>query len=231
MSNVLSLLLAVLVVAGIAAFWVVRALRDAEQRRLALASELEASAAECKELLRRVEHESQARKKQGEELAELRRRADKAKRRAEKGPEAPLGTAARIRDIEQELARAQAALRSAELERDRESRTASALALERAELAKRLEDASAPARAIAEAGQVELERMRAELSTVREENAKQGEALALARQTEARLRKRMDNQEQLYASLRAELDVKKDRIRTQEEQLERLQALKVAVLD
>jgi hypothetical protein len=31
--------------------------------------------------------------------------------------------------------------------------------------------------------------------------------------------------------MRAELDVKKDRLRTQEEQLQRLQALKVAVID
>ncbi len=53
----------------------------------------------------------------------------------------------------------------------------------------------------------------------------------LARQTEARMRKRMDNKEQLYASLRAELDVKKDRLRTQEEQMQRLQALKAAVLE
>jgi hypothetical protein len=45
------------------------------------------------------------------------------------------------------------------------------------------------------------------------------------------MRKRMSNQEQLYASIRAELDVKKDRLRTQEEQLQRLQALKVSVVD
>ena len=57
------------------------------------------------------------------------------------------------------------------------------------------------------------------------------EELGIARGTEARMRKRMSNQEQLYASLRAELDVKKDRLRTQEEQLQRLQALKVAVID
>ena len=46
-----------------------------------------------------------------------------------------------------------------------------------------------------------------------------------------RLRKRVDNQERLYASVRAELEVKKDRLRTQEEQIQRLEALKVAVAD
>ncbi len=55
--------------------------------------------------------------------------------------------------------------------------------------------------------------------------------LEIARQSDLRVRKRMSNQEMLYASLRAELDVKKDRLRTQEEQLQRLQALKVAVID
>ena len=44
-----------------------------------------------------------------------------------------------------------------------------------------------------------------------------------------RMRKRVTNQEQLYASLRAELDVKKDRLRTQEEQIQRLQALQAAI--
>ena len=41
----------------------------------------------------------------------------------------------------------------------------------------------------------------------------------------------MSNQEQLYASVRSELDVKKDRLRAQEEQIQRLQALKVAMSD
>ena len=98
-------------------------------------------------------------------------------------------------------------------------------------LAKRLEDASAPARAAAEQARVELERAQAELAGVREQCAKQSEGLGLARHNEVRLRKRMENQEQLYASLRAELDVKKDRLRAQEELIQRLQALKAAVLE
>lgn len=228
MSNVLSLLL---LVAAAAAAWLAYARQMAEKRRRVLAADLEALEVERKDLLRRLEHEGQARKKQGEELAELRRRADKARRRAEKTPDAPIGTAARIRDVEVELERAQAALRRAELERDQHARSATALQAERDALALRVEDASAPARAVAEQGRVELERVRSELAAMREQCAKQSEELGLARQTEARMRKRMDNQEQLYASLRAELEVKKDRLRAQEEQLQRLQALKVAVLD
>ena len=40
----------------------------------------------------------------------------------------------------------------------------------------------------------------------------------------------MDTQELLYVSIRSELDAKKDRLRTQQEELERLMALKAVVL-
>ncbi|MBW2496839.1 MAG: hypothetical protein JRF61_06150, partial [Deltaproteobacteria bacterium] len=52
-----------------------------------------------------------------------------------------------------------------------------------------------------------------------------------ARTNEARLRKRIARQEELYAALRGELEVKKDRLRAQTEQIERLQALKVTVVE
>lgn len=228
MLNALSFLLLVALV-GVA--WLARERRGSAKRSLALETELAELEGERKDLARRVEHESQARKKQSEELAELRRRSDKAKRRAEKSPEAPLGTAARIRDVELELERAQTALRRVEAEREQHARNAGGLQVERDGLAKRLEDASAPARAVAELARVELERAQAELAGVRDQCAKQSETLGLARHNEVRLRKRMENQEQLYASLRAELDVKKDRLRAQEELIQRLQALKAAVLD
>jgi len=71
--------------------------------------------------------------------------------------------------------------------------------------------------------------LRSELGEATELVAKMTEELKLAKETELRTRKRMNNQEQLYASVRAELDVKKDRLRTQEEQIQRLQAMKVVV--
>lgn len=228
MLNALSFLL-VISIAG--AVWLALAWRKAEKRSLDLAAAVAALEGERKDWIRRADHESHARKKQSEELAELRRRADKARRRAEKPPEAPLGTAARIRDIEVELERAQIALRRVEAERDQHARSEATLLAERDRLAKQLEDASAPARAAAEQGRAELERVQGELAAMREQHAKQSELLELARQTELRIRKRMDNQEQLYASLRAELDIKKDRLRAQEEQIQRLQALKAAVID
>lgn len=220
-----------LVLAAAAIVHFVRLWRRAEAERESLSQAEVAAETERKALEKRLDGEQQARRKQGEELAELRRRNDKAKRRAEKSPEVPLGTAARIRDIEEQLERVQATLRRVEGERDLATRRADAIAFERDQLAKRVEDAGAPDRAQAEASRAAQEKAEGVLAVLREQLAKQGEELALARQTEARMRKRMDNQEQLYASIRAELDVKKDRIRAQEEQIQRLQALKVAVLD
>lgn len=228
MSNVLSLLLALVFAATAAWFW--RASQASEKRNRELAARIEELEAARKELARRVEHESQARRKQSEELVALRNRSDKSKRRSEKTPEVPLGTAARIRDVELELERALAGQRRAEAARDEESRRAEGLRGERDGLQKRLAESIAPVEVVAEQGRAEVEKVRAELAVAREQCLKQGEELAVARQTEARMRKRMDNQEQLYASLRAELEVKKDRLRTQEEQIQRLEAIKAVVV-
>jgi chromosome segregation ATPase len=206
--------------------------RTAEGRVGQLEREAEGLVAEGKELAAGLSKQTQDRKRLAEELTALRNKADKAKRRQSKTVDQPLGTAARIRDHEAQVERV-------ELERDRAHSERDGLAKQVARLEARLE---ASALALAEAsrprpkpvaGQLEnaLEQTQVELASSREELTKRNDELGIARQTEARMRKRMSNQEQLYASIRAELDVKKDRLRTQEEQLQRLQALKVAVMD
>jgi chromosome segregation ATPase len=221
-----------MLVAIAAALVLARLWRTAEGRVGALQLEIETLVAEGKQLESSLSKQAQARKKQSEELAVLRNKTDKAKRRQSKTVDQPLGTTARIRDHEAQVERV-------EFERDRAITERDGLTLQVARLEKRLE---ASARALAEASEprpipiasevdTALEHAQAELATSREELTKRAEELGIARGTEARMRKRMSNQEQLYASLRAELDVKKDRLRTQEEQLQRLQALKVAVID
>jgi chromosome segregation ATPase len=206
--------------------------RTAERRFAQLELEAEALVAQGKELGANLSKQTQARKRLAEELTTLRNKTDKAKRRQSKSVDQPLGTTARIRDHEARVERV-------ELERDRATSEREALAQQITRLEARL-DASALALADATkprpkpiASQLEtaLEEAQAEIATSREELTKQNDELGIARQTEARMRKRMSNQERLYASIRAELDVKKDRLRTQEEQLQRLQALKVAVVD
>jgi DNA repair exonuclease SbcCD ATPase subunit len=221
-----------MLVAIAAALVLARLWRTAEGRVVALQLEIETLVAGGKQLESSLSKQAQARKKQAEELAVLRNKTDKAKRRQSKTVDQPLGTTARIRDHEAQVERV-------EFERDRAITERDGLTLQVKRLEKRLETS---ARDLAEASQpppipiasevdTALEHAQAELATSREELTKRAEELGIARGTEARMRKRMSNQEQLYASLRAELDVKKDRLRTQEEQLQRLQALKVAVID
>ena len=211
---------------------VARLWRTAEGRVVELEAARDALEAEGKELGSSLSKQTQARKRQAEELATLRNKNDKAKRRQSKSVDQPIGTAARIRDHEAQVERV-------ELERDRALSLHDALSQQIANLEARLEttaqalaEATAPRpKPVASEIETTLERVKAELAGSREEISKQNDELTIARQTEARMRKRMSNQEQLYASLRAELDVKKDRLRTQEEQLHRLQALKVAIVD
>jgi len=177
-----------------------------------------------------VEKERKARSRQAEELAELRKRADKAKRRTGKNAPQPMGTASRIQDLEE-------ASEKASVERDRLRAERDGLVEDLAKLRARIEaderatEAKARAVPVEQPKPVATTSLEASLAEARERIGALESEAQLARQTEARLRKRMDNQEQLYASLRSELEVKKDRLRTQEEQLQRLQALKVAVLD
>jgi chromosome segregation ATPase len=222
--------LALVAIAGI--LILARLWRAAEGRFAQLELEVEALVAEGKQLGASLSKQTQARKRLAEELTTLRNKTDKAKRRQSRIVDQPLGTTARIRDHEAQVERV-------ELERDRANSERVGLSQQVARLEARLEtsalalaEASKPRpKPIASQLETVLEQAQAELATSREELTKRNDDLAIARQTELRMRKRMSNQEQLYASMRAELDVKKDRLRTQEEQLQRLQALKVAVID
>jgi len=227
-----------LIGAGVIACMLVlaRSWQGARRRIVKLEAEASTLAMKSEKLGSDLSKEARARTRLSEELASLRKRADKTKRRKAKPADQPLGTAQRIRDHEDEVTRVG-------LERDRANTECEALARTVADLerqlatsARALEQATASAQAPV-ASQVEapaesvLDESRGELASTLERVSKLESELGIARQTEARMRKRMNNQEVLYASVRAELDVKKDRLRTQEEQLQRLQALKVAVID
>ena len=224
--------LGLLLVAVASLLILARLWRTSEARANRLEADRDALSADAAKLTTDLAKQTQAKKRQAEELSTLRNKADKIKRRQSKGAEAPLGTAARIRDHEAQLERTERDRDLARSERDE-------LTDELARLEARLhtseralaEASAAPPPVLEPAAATPLEQAETQLADLREQLSRGGAELSTARQTEARLRKRMNNQEQLYASLRAELDVKKDRLRTQEEQLQRLQALKVAVID
>lgn len=210
--------------------------KQAEGRVAELEVEAENMAAKAERLGSDLSKEARARRRQSEELVSLRKRADKTKRRKMKGGDQPLGTSQRIRDHEVEVERVGLERDRANSEREALAKSVADLELQLAASARALERATAPspvpvATMSDSTADSALEEARDELASVLERGKKLENELEIARQTEARMRKRMSNQEVLYASLRAELDVKKDRLRTQEEQLQRLQALKVAVID
>lgn len=220
----LGLGLALVVAAGLAFAW-----RQALDRGRALESEKGRLESERAELETALARDRKVRKQQADELSTFRKRADKARKRSERKTPPPLGTASRIQDLEEGLALATS-------ERDRFRAEHEAMAAELSRLRGQIDEAAAKKAEVAVAARAhseseELSEARSGLGAMREQLSKLEGELAGARQGEARLRKRLDTQEQLYASLRAELEVKKDRLRTQAEQLERLQALKVALTD
>ena len=206
--------------------------RRAEARAADLEADLAKTRANADRLGAELTKESRARRRLSEELAGLRKRADKTKRRQQKTEDQPLGTSARIRDHEAEVERIRLELGRSESERDTLAQSVAALERDLAVSASALAQANAPRpEPVATPAEEALDESRGELASTLERLSKMQNELELARQTEARMRKKMGTQEVLYASMRAELDVKKDRLRTQEEQLQRLQALKVTVID
>jgi len=66
---------------------------------------------------------------------------------------------------------------------------------------------------------------------VEEHNQKLAASKSAAKKEISRLRGRLRTQESVYAQLRGELEAKKDRLKTQREELERLRAYKVTLID
>lgn len=209
--------------------------QSADARAVGIEADRERIAAERDELATRLSRETQTRKKQAEELAAFRQRAAKTKKRAaraEKGTQdLPLGRASRMADLEGELERVERARDQSRAEREQLADQVAQLEARILVADRRPATPAPPAAPVAPppaAGVVE-ESLQKGLADAREQIAKLDYVVEAAKETEARMRKRMSNQEQLYASVRSELDVKKDRLRTQEEQIQRLQAMKVVV--
>ncbi len=199
--------------------------RGADSRARVLRGQKEKLEAKLEAVTSEFAREKKSRGRQAEELASFRKRSDKAKKRSAKSAPQPLGTASRVQDLV-------LALEEASRERDQIRTERDGLAAELARLKSRIAveaQAAASEAALPESGSQGSHE--AELAEAGERLVKLENELQLAHQMQARARKRMANQDQLYAALRGELEAKKDRLRTQQEQLQRLQALKVAVLD
>jgi hypothetical protein len=171
-----------------------------------------------------LEKASAKSRRASDELVELRKRLDKAKRRAAQSPSqggAKGASLSRMQEVEAELEATRQARDSA---REEAASLGGELSRLRTDMAR-----SAPEKPLLDntgiaALQKQLEESEARLAPLQAEVDKSRKAVEKSK-TKAR------NQEYLYVSMRGELDVKKDRLRQQQEELERLRAFKVAVVD
>lgn len=159
-----------------------------------------------------------------EEVAALRKRLDKAKRRS--GAAAASGNdgvPASPLELEAELEEARQA-------RDGARSEAEALAAEVSRLRTKLAPKPEPEPEEKPTPETtELEELRAARTQAAADLAKSQEAQEELRRAKARLKKKVDTQELLYVAIRTELEAKKDRLRGQQELIERLQALEVSL--
>ncbi len=164
------------------------------------------------------------------ELAEVRKKLEKSKKRTAqlhdegRGRTGAPGGAGLAGEQALEEARQARDVARAELEA-----VSAELSRLRAEKAEAAEEDRRPAPA-AVAG-IEVEALQAQSAAAAEALVAEREALRRANAEVERLKKKAKSQETLYVSIRSELEVKKDRIRAQQEEIERLHALKVALVD
>jgi predicted nucleic acid-binding Zn-ribbon protein len=200
-----------------------RAAGDAEQTRLA---------AELADTAKRLEQRSAESKARGEELAELRKKHDKLKRRAGDDRVEEKSAPARLRAVEAELAAEKADARNANdeiarLHAELEKSTAE-LARAQAELAKgtaRLAELTP----LADRAQLDALERRAGDGAARLE--KLAADLEAARRDTAKYKGRWETLDKAYIVLRGELEMKKDEQRNLRVEVERLRALEVVLVE
>jgi DNA repair exonuclease SbcCD ATPase subunit len=218
-----------LAVAGVVAL--LRARSEAE-RVASLELQLEALEKEFRASRAQNEKKAGAQLRKGDQDAELRRKLDKAKKRAAQAREAEKLEAERVKGLERELALRQADLQGLRAELERAS-AAPAPAVRPVVVPKKPDPEEVARREAAAAHKKDEDIVAMEARVARAEAAAKRSADEAAghRKQMERLKGKLSTQELLYVSIRSELEAKKDRLRTQTEELERLRALKVALVD
>ena len=210
-------------VAAVAAVVFLVRLRREIGRTAALARDADRLEAELHDARQQLEKRAGGERRRADQERDTRRKLEKAKKRASQARAEQQEETERVRQLEGRLR-----LREADLKGLRE------------ELARASASPVSPDRVKEREAEIaEVKQALASL-TARAEKAEATAAAATAAKEEAtrglekevaRLRRKTSTQETLYASIRSELDIKKHRLRAQTEELERLRAYKVAVVD
>ncbi len=194
----------------------------------ALSRELTSQLAEIREELavagRRLEKQKEEHRRRGEDLGDLRKRLDKARRSRGTAREKERAEPARVAELERTIELQAEDLARARTELDR---TLGELAVVHAQLERERDDARKP-REQADKAVRELEM---KLGQVQADSETIAADLETARHELGRWRKRAENLDKVYMVLRGEFELAKDRLRAQDAELERLRALKVALVD
>lgn len=207
-------------------------LRGAEAARAAGEAEQTRLAAELAETARRLEQRSAENKARGEELAELRKKHDKLKRRAGDERVEEKGAPARLRAVEAELAAEKADARGANAEI---ARLHGELERGGAELARAKDELAKGAAKLAELEPLADRAQLDALARRADEGAARAEKLAAeldaAKRDAAKYKGRWETLDKAYVVLRGELELKKDEHRNLRAEVERLRALEVVLVE
>lgn len=205
------------------AFFFVRA-RTATNALGQLRDRIEAQGADLEQARAQRQKDVDVIARHGSEVADLRKRLEKAKRRAAQAGGRKVGSkpASALQTLEFDLEQTR---------RARDESRAEALALSQ-ELSRVRSEARAPKQEVAPLlDNAEIESLQQRLESATRAVGEAREEVSRLKKSDARLKRKLSTQEILYVSMRSELDAKKDRLRTQQEELERLMALKVALTD
>ncbi len=204
------------------------------RRTGALRAELEELRKDAKGSRKQQEQRDKGLRRAESELEKATRKlaqADKRVAHAKESARAERGEAAdRIRQLEAQIAQAGEGTESLaqDLACSRAELDASAAQVERAETrVQELEQLVAAQPAPADPEELRVLRERAD--SAEQKLSERDDSLATATREVARLKEKARTQETLYTSIRSELSVKKDQIRQQREEVERLRAIEVAL--
>jgi chromosome segregation ATPase len=198
-------------------------MRASEASGAALRAELDAARLETEALQKRVEQTRAEQRSRGEELAELRKKHDKLKKRAGDSLEEEKALPARIRTLEAELEAEQADARAA---RDEIVRLHAEVERNAAELAR---EQTRAAGLVPPTSQSELDNLSRRAADAEGRREKLAADLEAARHDVAKYRGRWETLDKAYVILRGELELKKDEVRAQRVELERLRTLEVVL--
>jgi len=219
------------VAAALAAFLFQRA-RSSDTARAASAAALAEREQELEATQKRLEQRATELRARGEEISELRKKHDKLKRRAGDEREEEKGAPARIRKLEEDLEAERADSRGA---RDEIVRLHAEIERVSAELARVSADLARAGSKVAELAPlaerpgIEVFERRAEADEAK--LAKLSGDLESALRDAAKYKGRWETLDKAYIVLRGELEMKKDEMRTQRAELERLRALAVVLVE